>query len=66
MRIKKEYKKLYNKRIIIENYHAWLKDYIKIKTLKERNIKNYTSMVHFAVAIMIHRKINLLHDQLYE
>ena len=34
--------------------------------LKKHNIKNCVFIVYFVVAIMIHRKINLLYGQLYE
>ena len=50
-------KKIYKKRVIIENYHSWIKKFHKVKSLYERNINYYKSAVLLAVSVIIHRRI---------
>lgn len=51
-------KRKYRKRIIIENYHSWLKKFVKINRLYERDIKNYEGLLFLALSIIIHRRID--------
>lgn len=50
-------KQIYKKRMIIENYHAWIKKFSKIKSLHERNIENYRGILLVGISIIIHRRI---------
>ena len=47
----------YKKRIIVENYYAWIKMYPKLSQLYEKNISSYTSLVYLANTIMITNRI---------
>lgn len=51
-------KKIYKKRNIIENYHSWLKKFIKIKCLYEHKIDYYRGLLLLGISIIIHRRIN--------
>lgn len=53
----KKQKKIYNKRIIIENYHSWIKKFQKIKCLYEHNIDYYRGLLLLGISIVIHRRI---------
>jgi|SRR5580692_1834524 hypothetical protein len=50
-------KTIYRKRMIIENYHSWLKRFIKIKSLNERLIENYMGLLYLGISIIINRRI---------
>jgi len=50
-------KKIYNKRIIVENYHSWLKKFSKIKSLHERKIESYMGLLFLSISIIINRRI---------
>ena len=56
--LNKKQKEIYRKRIIIENYHSWIKKFKKIKYLFERNINNYKSLLLLGISIIINRRIN--------
>ena len=49
-------KKIYKKRTIIENYHSWLKKFLKIKSLNERNISSYKGLLLLSISIIISRR----------
>lgn len=51
-------KEIYKKRIIIENYHSWIKKFSKIRSLYERNIKSYKGLLLLCASIIINRRIN--------
>jgi len=38
-------KKIYKKRIVVENYFAWLKQYPKLNQMNEKNIDSYENIV---------------------
>lgn len=57
--LNKKQLKIYKKRIKIENYHSWIKKFPKIKSLYERNIKNYIGLLYIAISIIISRRINI-------
>lgn len=50
-------KKIYNKRVVIENYHSWIKKFLKIKSLYERNIESYRGLLLLGISIIINRRI---------
>lgn len=50
------HKTIYRKRMIIENYHSWLKRFIKIKSLNERLIGNYMGLLYLGISIIINRR----------
>jgi hypothetical protein len=50
-------KEIYKKRIIIENYHSWIKKFPKIKSLYERNIDSYKGLLLLGISIIINRRI---------
>ena len=50
-------KNIYKKRIVIENYHSWIKKFSKIKSLYERNIVNYRGLLLLGISVIIHRRI---------
>jgi hypothetical protein len=50
-------KKIYKKRIIIENYHSWIKKFPKVKSLYERKIKYYKGLLLIGISIIIQRRI---------
>lgn len=52
-----KHKEIYKKRIVIENYHAWLKKFPKIKLLCERKIENYVGLLFLGISIIIYRRI---------
>jgi hypothetical protein len=49
-------KGIYKKRIIIENYHSWIKKFPKIKSLYERNIENFMGLLLIGVSLIINRR----------
>ena len=56
-KLNKTQKKIYKKRIIVENYHSWIKKFPKIKSLHERNIENYKGLLFLAISLIIKRRI---------
>lgn len=50
--------KIYKKRIIVENYHAWIKKFKKIKCFYEHKIEYYRGLLLLGVSIIINRRIN--------
>jgi hypothetical protein len=53
---KKQYQ-TYKKRIIVENYHSWLKKFTKVKTLNEKKTNYYRGLLLLAASTIIHRRI---------
>lgn len=51
-------KKIYGKRIIIENYHSWLKKFCKVKSLYEHNIDSYKGLLLLSISVIISRRIS--------
>jgi hypothetical protein len=50
--------KKYKKRIIVENYHSWIKKLCKIKYLYETNIENYKGLLLLlGISMIIYRRI---------
>jgi hypothetical protein len=49
-------KKIYKKRLKIENYHAWIKKFPKIKSLYEHNIEYYKGLLLIGICIIIKRR----------
>ena len=56
--IKKKYRKIYKKRIIVENFFAWLKAFSIIDKIYEKTTKSYLGLLYLAISIIIYRKIN--------
>ena len=51
-------KNIYKKKLIIENYYLWLKKFVKIQSLYERNINSYKKLVYLANVIIVSTRIN--------
>lgn len=50
-------KKVYKKRIKIENYHSWIKKFCKIKYLYETKIENYKGLLLLGISLITYRRI---------
>jgi len=50
-------KQLYKKRIIVENYHSWIKKFLKIQSFYEKTIKSYTGLLLLGISVIINRRI---------
>jgi hypothetical protein len=50
-------KKIYKKRTIVENYHSWIKKFVKIKSLNEKKISSYRGLLLLGISIIINRRI---------
>lgn len=57
-KLNKKHKKIYKKRIIVENYHSWLKKFQKIASLYERNIDSYKGLLLLGISVIINRRIH--------
>jgi hypothetical protein len=53
----KQQSKIYKKRIIIENYHSWLKKFVKIRTFNEKKIYYFKGLLLLAISVIINRRI---------
>jgi len=51
-----KYKKIYKKRIIVENTFSWLKMFAKIDKIYEKTIKSYNGLLLLAISIIIFKK----------
>lgn len=51
-------KRIYKKRNIIENYHSWIKKFVRIKSLYEKKMKYYEGNVLLCISIITSRRIN--------
>jgi len=49
-------KKLYKKRIVIENSFSWIKQFVKLTGVYEKSMKNYLNITYLAVSYIIHRR----------
>lgn len=56
-RFNEKQRTIYKKRNIVENYHAWIKKFPKVKSLYERNVNYYRGLLLIAIGIIISRRI---------
>ena len=49
---------IYNYRLVIENYHSWLKNYKRINIIYEKTYKSYESFLYLALSVMLDTKTN--------
>ena len=54
-----EEKKIYKKRIIVENLFAKLKQYKRINNLYDKNINTYISLVYLSLSLILFKKLNV-------
>jgi len=54
--LKNKHKKIYKKRIIVENTFSWIKMFAKIDKLYEKTIKSYNGLLLLAISIIIFKK----------
>ena len=46
-------KQIYKKRIVVENYYSWIKQFSKINFVYESNMTNFLNLVYLASAVII-------------
>lgn len=56
IRSKEKYRKHYKKRIVVENFIAWIKMYPKIDKVYEKTIKSYTGLLYLGISVLIYKK----------
>ena len=49
--------RIYKKRIIIENFFAWIKAYPKIDHLYEKTIKSYRGLLLLGISMLIYKRL---------
>jgi len=56
-RFNKQENEIYKKRIIIENYHSWIKKFPKIKSIHEKLLHNYVGLLFLGMSMIISRRL---------
>lgn len=56
--LKKKEIKRYRKRIIVENFFAWIKMYPKIDKIYEKTVKSYWGLLLLSISMLIYKRIS--------
>ncbi len=51
--MKKKYKLIYSRRIIVENFFSWIKKYPKIEKIHEKSLRSYEGLLYLAISMLI-------------
>lgn len=52
-RLSNKEKKIYKKRIVVENYYSWIKQFPKLMFVFEKSINNYKQLLYLATSMLI-------------